>query len=69
MEHTLVLWLGSSNRQEEKRLPLRDTVSWAPGPEEEGGPVERDRALSCSSREITTPSPSSSVASRVYRER
>lgn len=46
-------------------MPFRATVSFSSGPDGEGQ-EESDRALSCSSRDKTIPSPCSSVESRVW---
>lgn len=59
-----MLSLVSSNSCEAKRVPLRATVSLGSGPDGEGL-EESDRALSCSSRDKTIPSPCSSDESRV----
>lgn len=65
---TLLLSLVSSNSFEGKRVPLRATVSLGSGPDDEEL-EESDRALSCSSRDKTIPSPCSSEESRVWAVR
>lgn len=64
---TLVLSLVFSKSCEGKRVPFRVTVAFGSGPDD-GGLEVRDSALSCSSRERTIPSPSSSDESRVWAE-
>lgn len=61
-----MLPLVSSKSCEGNRVPLRATISWESGPDCDGLEV-RDRALSCSSRDKTIPSPFSSEESRVCR--
>lgn len=63
-----MLSLLSSKSCAGNRVPFRATISLESGPDCDGLEV-RDRALSCSSRDRTIPSPFSSEESRVCRRR